>query len=127
MDKILSKEEDACKFLYKENTCQDQESRRYIVRLPFKENVVDLGESYTIAQRQFYALERFLVKNTEIKAKYIVNIKTYAEIHHMTSEKSVYSKGYYPHHYAVIKKSTLATQLRAVYNGSAKMSTGFKS
>ncbi|XP_033226031.1 uncharacterized protein LOC117178712 [Belonocnema kinseyi] len=122
---ILSNEENAHESHYKRNTCRDQESGRYIVRLSFEENVVDLGESYTTAEKRFYALERSLAKKPNIKAKYVENLQTYEESHHMTEVKNVSThEGCHLPHHAVIKESNLTTQLRAVCESLAKMTTG---
>ncbi|XP_033221003.1 uncharacterized protein LOC117175402 [Belonocnema kinseyi] len=124
-EKILSNEESACKIHYKKNTCWNQESKIYIVRLPFKENVDDVDESYATTKKRFSELERALAKKPNIKAKYIENLKAFEEIHHMTELKNVsVREGYYLPHHAVIKESSLTTQLRAVYDGSAKTTTG---
>ncbi|KAK9710789.1 hypothetical protein QE152_g25819 [Popillia japonica] len=61
---------------FKENTLelgQRTEEGRFVVRLPFKENTLELGESKGIANesKTLYLTERNLQKDQEVKQRYI--------------------------------------------------------
>ena len=122
--KHLSEEENACEKHFQKNTVRDIDGK-YIVKLPFRENVADLGESYTSALKRFYALERSLAKKPIVRSLYIENLKTYEATGHMSELKNdLTHEGYYLPHHAVIKESSITTQLRVVFDGSAKSATG---
>ncbi|XP_033218177.1 uncharacterized protein LOC117173645 [Belonocnema kinseyi] len=123
--KILSVEENECETHYEKHTTRDVVSGRYCVRLPFRENVGEIGESYTNALKRLYSLERTFIKKPEIKNLYIENLRVYHTNGYMSKVRT-YSKkeGYYLPHHAVIKNNSLTTQLRVVFDGSAKRPTG---
>ncbi|XP_033212220.1 uncharacterized protein LOC117169821 [Belonocnema kinseyi] len=118
---ILSVEEKECETNYEKHTTRDVVNGRYCVRLPFRENVGEIGESYSNALKRLYSLERTFIKKPEIKNLYIKNLRIYHTNGYM-SEVRAYSKkeGYYLPHHAVIKNNSLTTQLRVVFDGSAK-------
>ncbi|XP_051156765.1 uncharacterized protein LOC127278878 [Leptopilina boulardi] len=96
-----------------------------MVRLPTKGNVTELGKSYSRALKRFYALERSLNKQPDLKMQYTEFLKDYEDLGHMTEIASdSFSDGYFLPHHPVIKKSSLTTKLRVVFDASAKTSTG---
>lgn len=54
---------------YKETTTRNNEGR-YIVRIPFIEGNVELGESRMVATQRFHQLERRLKRDAIVRAKY---------------------------------------------------------
>lgn len=60
--RIMSPEETECENFFNRTTIRNLEGR-FVVRLPFKTNLNDLGESYDIALKRFSLLERKLTKN----------------------------------------------------------------
>lgn len=124
VNKILSPEETACEEHYVKNTIRDESSGRYIVRLPFKDEGNNLGESYTTALKRFYSLENTLSKNTNIKQDYCKFMKEYEDLGHMTEQPASKNDGYFLPHHAVFKSSSLTTKLRVVFDASAKTSNG---
>lgn len=107
------------------NTFERDYSGSFIVRLPFKENYVQLGESYTMALKRFQSLEHKLSKSTLQKEQYTKFIEEYLQMGHMTLlTKPEISKSYcfLPHH-SVLKESSQTTKLRVVFDASAKTST----
>ncbi|XP_076660098.1 uncharacterized protein LOC143363386 [Halictus rubicundus] len=119
--KHLSSEEQACEALYCNSTLRGGDGR-YIVRLPFNEQKENLGNSYDMALRRFYSLERKLAKNRELKREYSEFLREYNDLGHMTEITSYdnKSKGYYIPHHAVIKEANLSTKVRVVFDASAK-------
>ena len=73
----------------------------YIVRIPFHENVKELGTSREQAERRLKALERRFQKLPEFRIQYIEFMNEYERLGHMTRiEKSVNDERsfYLPHH-----------------------------
>ena len=123
--KGLSNEENECEKHYMDSTTRDPVSGRYTVKLPFKENINELGESYSRALKRFYSLERSLSKNLNHKDQYSNFLREYEELGHMSEDKSASTyDGYFLPHHSVIKQSSLTTKLRVVFDASAKTSTG---
>ncbi|GJQ79779.1 hypothetical protein Trydic_g19269, partial [Trypoxylus dichotomus] len=123
---IFSAEENRCEQHF-HATAQRDTSGRFVVSLPFKENVNSLGASYDQALKRFYSLEKRLNKNPTLKQEYGEFIKEYLELGHMRKAKpynySTEPHFYLPHH-AVVKENSITTRLRVVFDGSAKTSSG---
>ena len=86
----------------------------------------NLGESFNIIQKQFFALEWKLSKNPDLKSEYIKNMREAINLGHMVPIKSIVNgvqHCFLPHH-PVIKESSNSTKLRIVFNASCKTSTG---
>ncbi|XP_057337763.1 uncharacterized protein LOC130675883 [Microplitis mediator] len=123
---FLSEEEFQVEEHFKQTTKRDPVTGRYIVRLPFNEKINKLGESYTMAVRQFYSLEKRLAKDLALKAQYIDSMKEAISLGHMreVNLKEIQGKHCFLPHHPVIKESSSTTKVRVVYNASAKTSTG---
>ncbi|GJQ70063.1 hypothetical protein Trydic_g5538, partial [Trypoxylus dichotomus] len=123
---IFSAEENRCEQHF-HATAQRDTSGRFVVSLPFKENVNSLGASYDQALKRFYSLEKRLNKNPPLKQEYGEFIKEYLELGHMRKAK-LYNYSTEPHfylpHHAVVKENSITTRLRVVFDGSAKTSSG---
>ncbi|XP_066157763.1 uncharacterized protein [Euwallacea fornicatus] len=122
----LSSEERACEKIFSE-TIRKDENGRFIVIIPFKGSLDSLGESFEQAERRFFAMERKFARNPALKDIYVKFMQDYLNFGHMTKvvdevqpPKHVY---YLPHH-GVLKKDSLTTKLRVVFDGSAVTSTG---
>ena len=76
--KHLSPEEIACGIDFNRNTTRDS-SGTYIVHLPFKEDVESLGNSYRQAELRFFALERKLENNMELRKGYNATVQEYID------------------------------------------------
>ncbi|XP_008182367.1 uncharacterized protein LOC103309231 [Acyrthosiphon pisum] len=136
MEELSSKhnftdEEKSCITHFNENLAQNEDGR-FIVKLPFKENCHQLGNSYTSALRRFLSLEKRLIKNPELYMKYIMFMSEYENLNHMErvydagSDKQLIDSAkyfYLPHSY-VINERSRTTKLRVVFDGSAKTSSG---
>ncbi|XP_051162430.1 uncharacterized protein LOC127282307 [Leptopilina boulardi] len=77
-----------------------------------------------MARRQFFALERRLTKNPELKTQYCSFMGKYKELGHMEEVKGKFGEGYYMPHQAVVREASLTSKLRVVFNASAKSTTG---
>ncbi|XP_076656367.1 uncharacterized protein LOC143361012 [Halictus rubicundus] len=120
-----SPQEQLCEELFKQSTYRDK-GGRYIVRLPFNDNKQQLGNSYDIALKRFYSLERRLQSNTELRDQYTKFLTEYEALDHMTEveDKDFKDAGCYLPHHPIIKASSLTTKVRVVFDASAKTDTG---
>ncbi|XP_062713798.1 uncharacterized protein LOC109415410 [Aedes albopictus] len=101
---------------------------RYVVKLPFRDNVSSLGESRKQAEKRFELLERRLVKNPEMKQMYDDFIDEYLALDHCVeverSHKDDSEFVYYLPHHCVVKMESSSTKLRVVFDASAKSDSG---
>lgn len=99
---------------------------RFVVKIPFKENISHFGNSKDIALQRFYYLEKRLAKNINLKRQYVEFMTEYEILGHMkevpidindlTDDELAY---YVPHH-AVLKDTSATTPCRVVFDFSAK-------
>lgn len=122
-DKILSPDDQRCEEIFESTTTRD-ESGRYVVRLPFKDEKPEcrLGHFRSIALKRFELLEKKLSRNPVLKSEYSRVINEYIEMQHMEpvpeadrNEESVYL----PHH-AVVREDKITTKVRVVFDASCK-------
>ena len=112
---------------FKENHLRTK-TRRFIVPLPKKPNTKALGESLSQAIRRFLVLERSLRSKDQF-GSFNDMMEEYFQMGHaelvpMTDlEKSQQEVFYLPIH-AVRKETSSTTKIRAVFDASAKSSTG---
>lgn len=119
----FTKEEEDCMNHYLTNTTRN-ENGRYVVSMPFNENIEELGNSRRNAIAQLLHQERKFVREPELHQRYIDFINEYIGMGHMVEcNDSDIEKGYYLPHHAVMKEST-TTKLRVVFDASRKTSTG---
>ncbi|XP_054085783.1 uncharacterized protein LOC128921654 [Zeugodacus cucurbitae] len=112
-------QENECEQIF-ETTHSRTSNGRYIVRLPLQRNATELGDSYTLAVRQFHRLERRMFADPVLRENYITFMKEYAALGHMELVQSPYDHTncyYIPHH-------AVTTKFRVVFNASAPTSTG---
>jgi hypothetical protein len=120
--------EKLCVEHFTKNTRRD-ESGKFIVKLPLKDNVVQLSKSYDIAMRRFLSLERRLEKFPKIYNQYRDFIQVYCELGHMEevidNEINIDRRDYVyiPHSY-VVNEDSRTTKLRVVFDASSKTDTG---
>ncbi|XP_037930457.1 uncharacterized protein LOC119665245 [Teleopsis dalmanni] len=117
--------EKKCEKSFAQNTHHNYEGR-FVVKLPFKEDTTVLGESMQMSMNRFFSLERWLLKNSELKKMYVDFMREYEHLGHM--EKINQDDIMHPHyilpHHCVIKADSTTTKLRVVFNASARTSTG---
>lgn len=109
------------------NTTHRNSSGRFIVRLPFKEDILQqLGSSQSIAERRFLSIERKLQRDTNLKREYIEFMREYEKLGHMSQVESPEldsRPSYYIPHHAVIKPTSTTTRVRVVFDASCKTDT----
>ena len=124
---ILTTEEKICEIQFAEDTTRNEQGR-YVVKLPFSENLQNLGESKTMALKRFNALESRFDRDTSLKLDYIAFMREYEDLGHM-SEQEIFDldnneKDYFLPHHAVRKQTSTTTKCRVVFDASAKTDTG---
>ncbi|XP_076385701.1 uncharacterized protein LOC105664200 [Megachile rotundata] len=118
---------DDCEALFRATTRQD-ESGRYIVRIPFNSKLEELGLSLQQAENRFKSIERKLNRQPQLREQYVEFIKEYEKLGHMSRiptpvVEEAGASFYLPHH-AVIREHSTTTKFRVVFDGSAKSTTG---
>ena len=101
---------------------------RFCVRLPFRQNHPPLGSSSQLAHRRFLHLERKLNHNPDLRSAYLKFMAEYESLGHMqkttlTLDSLTHNHYVIPHH-GIWQKGPSGMKLRAVFDASAKTSTG---
>ncbi|XP_036327135.1 uncharacterized protein LOC118739731 [Rhagoletis pomonella] len=120
----LTPEEEQAEIHFQQHVQRDS-SGRYIVRLPFKSTVVNLGDSRQAALKRFHGLEAKFYKNVLLKGEYTKFIQEFFELGHIEVARSCSSsKTYFMPHQAVFKPSSTTTRVRVVFDASCKTDNG---
>lgn len=108
------------------NNYKHDRNGRFIVKIPFKENINKLGRSKRLAIQRFFMLEKKLTKFPLIKKEYAYFMSEYERLGFMSEiNESEYDKaGYYLPHHCVIREFSETTKLRVVFDASMKTDTG---
>lgn len=120
----LSAEDIRCEEIYQKTHQRDADGR-YIVRLPFREDhEPSFDNSYSIALRRFYQLEKRLVQNPKLHQEYQEHVMEYLSSGQMEAippDECQSLTAYYIPHHAVVKPDR---KLRVVYDASTKDKKG---
>lgn len=122
-----SPEDIFCEKHFLETHMREDQTGKFIASIPFKNNLNDLGSSRETALKQFYSLERRLLKNVELYKSYTEFMKDYHNLSHMeeiTENQSNEELNYYIPHHAVIRENSQTTKTRVVFNASMKTESG---
>lgn len=96
--KKKSKEEEICEQVFVNQHTRNQFGR-YVVKIPFTDQLKLLGNSKHIARKQFLAMERRMKQNPEFASKYKLFMSEYEALGHMEQIFEKKESGYYtPHH-----------------------------
>lgn len=128
-EKIYTREQRECEEHFVKTYTRD-DTGRFTVSLPLREDYCRLGDSMENAIKRFYALENRLIKNPELKSLYDDFMSEYVSLGHMTQIKNPLDihndvTSYYLPHHGVYKESSTTTKLRVVFDASSKTSTGY--
>ena len=99
-------------------------SGRYMVRLPFRSNQINLGNSRSTALRRFYSLQKRLNDNPVLREQYQRVMSEYIDLGHMSLVIDESEEGFYLPHHSVDKESSNTTKVRVVFDASAKTGKG---
>ncbi|XP_029671494.1 uncharacterized protein LOC115240470 [Formica exsecta] len=124
----ISNEEQECEQHFKSTHARDAHGR-YIVKLPFKDDVNKLGDSRIKAVRMIKGLTKKFASDQQYAQSYAQFMKEYEELHHMKLLPEGLTKSELPHvyylpHHGVVRQQSLTTKLRVVFNGSSRTTTG---
>lgn len=97
-------------------------SGRYGVRLPFRQENPQVGDSSSMALRRFYGLEKKLKNNPVMRQKYSEFLTEYLELEHM-SPTTKPPRFVIPHHY-IMKETPENQKLKVVFDASAQARGG---
>lgn len=103
------------------STYKRDQNGRFIVKIPFKENINTIGSSRQIALHRFMGTERRLNRMPELKEFYVEQMREAIRLGHMVEVTRAPLPGkicYHIPHHCVTKKP------RVVYDGSCKTNTG---
>ncbi|XP_054087607.1 uncharacterized protein LOC128922101 [Zeugodacus cucurbitae] len=120
--KFYSPEESLCEKLFYETT-QRAPDGRFIVRLPFKKNLL-IGESRQAAVRALLRMEKRFAANKQLLEEYTDFMEELISMGHMELAETTTDKMYYMPHHAVVKETSQTTKLRVVFNASMKSTSG---
>ena len=119
----LSPEDELCETIFATTHVRDSDGR-YQVELPFKNSTpsFDAANSFALASRRFYSLEKRLLSQGELHRKYSDIIREYLDSGYLEEipELDRNSNCFYIPHHCVPKSD----KIRIVYNASAKLSDG---
>ena len=126
--KHLTDEERRCEEHFKSTTRRSPEGR-FIVKLPFKNEIGELGDSQQQARRRLRSLLHRLQKQPDLYRRYNEFINAFIKLGHMEEVPAKemllpIEKSYYLSHHCVFKDSSTTTKLRVVFDGSAKTTSG---
>lgn len=118
IDMNLNEEEQACEDLFQKTHFREN-TGRYVVTIPINNNKT-LGDSRSIAYKQFIQQENRLEKDPETKAKYIEYMNKFLAKGYMQKANEKYDpkNAYWLPHHAVKRK------FRVVVNASQKTTSG---
>ncbi|XP_062707732.1 uncharacterized protein LOC134288065 [Aedes albopictus] len=119
-EKVQTSEEEAIEEHFSK-TYRREEDGRFVVQLPFRESINQLGDSRSLAMKRFLASEKRLANQPEMKEMYQAFIREYEGLGHCHEIREVddppnQQNYYFPHH-AVLKPSSTSTKLRVVFDG----------
>ncbi|XP_046599168.1 uncharacterized protein LOC124295053 [Neodiprion lecontei] len=122
----LTSEKERCEQHFRE-TVSRTASGRYVVRLPLKDNSVELGNSRNPAHQMLLRLEKRFGSDAKLKEACSSFLREYRELGHMrrainTPEDN--SRVFYLSHHGVVRDSSSTTKLRVVFNGSQRTNLG---
>ncbi|XP_043466955.1 uncharacterized protein LOC122501502 [Leptopilina heterotoma] len=114
-----------CESFFEKTTKRD-ENGKFIVTIPLKGNLDQLGESKEQALRRFLNLEKRLKKNPELKTDYNNFMIEYENLGHMTEVLDEFSVliSYYIPQLIIIRESSSSTRVRVVFDSSSPTSSG---
>ncbi|XP_029177135.1 uncharacterized protein LOC114945195 [Nylanderia fulva] len=121
----LTPEESQCEEHFKTTHSRDAHGR-FIVRLPLRKTVSDLGDSRAPALRMLRRMEARFETHASLKVAYKEFLREYLELGHMrlSSSHDISRREFFLPHHGVIKETSSTTKLRVVFNGSQKTNLG---
>lgn len=129
---ILSSEDKLCEKIFT-NTTKQLDNGTFQVDLPLisEDAYTQLGNSFNLALKRFYSLEKRLSNDKQLFLQYKNFIDEYVRLKHgeyvdfdPTNLKQISTRNFLPHH-AVIREESSTTRLRVVFDASMKTTSGY--
>lgn len=124
---VMSNSDAVCEQLYVESVSRDS-TGRYEVDLPVKRDMLPkLGNSFNMALRCLLSLEKKFQSNQDLFNKYSDFVHEFVKLGHghwVDDFPNSSQPEFYMPHLAVVRADAITTQLRVVFNASARSSTG---
>jgi len=114
-NKKCMEEQDAASY-FKETTKRDAEGR-FVLRLPLKSEVSNVGDTLNMVTSRFLSIEQRLqksfCKDESLKSAYVIFMEEYERAGHIieVNEDSGLNKLFYLPHHPILKASSLITKL----------------
>lgn len=117
----LTDEEQQCEDWFVSTTTRAPDGR-FIIKLPFRKQAINLGSSRQAAITQLIAMERRFKRDPRFQEMYKEFMIEYEQLQHIKEIPSdpTTQFQYYMPHYGVLKESSSTTKLRVVFDASAK-------
>lgn len=118
-------EQEEAETLYSATTIRDSDGR-YVVHLPFKDNVGNLQDNRPSAFRQLHHLLSRLNKNPDLKLQYGEIFEEYLRLGFIerVPPSDLKEPAYYMPHHCVVREEATSTKVRVVFNASSKSQSG---
>ncbi|XP_025269902.1 uncharacterized protein LOC112639587 [Camponotus floridanus] len=123
---VLSPADQECENFFHQTHSRSADGR-YVVRLPVVSPLPDFSTTRSTALRVLFSVERRFARDPPFHALYADFMRQYEDLHHMSrvtpgvaSNRPVH---YLPHH-GVLRRSSVTTKLRVVFNGSTPTISG---
>lgn len=122
---MLTESEKRCENYFHSTHCRNSDGR-YVVNLPFNDNLTPLGDSLGNAIKSLQNLERRFIKSPQLKTEYSKFIEEYLSLGHMeeTERIGVADGSFYLPHHPVFKQTGNINKIRVVFDASRKSTTG---
>lgn len=120
-------EEEQARQHFSSTVRRDSRDGRFIVRLPIKGEIEDVGNTINMARARFLNVEQKLGRNETLREEYVKFMREYLEMNHMeevVDEVTIPERACYLPHHAVVKSSSLTTKVRVVFDASARGTKG---
>ncbi|XP_062713282.1 uncharacterized protein LOC134290227 [Aedes albopictus] len=124
---VPSAAEAYCEKFFSETTVRGEDGR-YMVRVPFKEDVLrKVDRNKRTAYHRFRLIENRLGRDQQLADEYTKFMDEYEELGHMErieNMEAVSGPAYYIPHHPVIKEDSTTTKVRVVFDASCKSASG---
>ncbi|XP_065085837.1 uncharacterized protein LOC135707865 [Ochlerotatus camptorhynchus] len=114
-EKVLTNEEQAIEDHFCKTYRRDEDGR-FVVQLPFRESINELGNSRSLALKRFLSIEKHLTNKPEMKEMYQEFMQEYKDLGHCheirEEDDPPGQQSYYLPHHAVLKPTSTSTKLR---------------
>ncbi|XP_058817057.1 uncharacterized protein LOC131680354 [Topomyia yanbarensis] len=121
--KAMTPLEEACEEHFRRNVTRTKDGR-YMVRLPVREEMLAmLGDSFAVAERRFWAIERKFELNSQFKNAYVKFMEEYATLGHMELSPRIENPQFVLPHHAIFRPDSSTTKTRVVFDATCRGSS----